>query len=139
MVRDRRFEDIQLGEEASRTFAVTAELVDGFASLSGDVSPIHVNAETARARGFEERVAHGALLGALVSNVLGTELPGERGLLHAIGLRFKKPCCVGRSVTVTLKVVEKIEVVRAVVIDVTIEDDRGTVVAKGSVQSGVAP
>jgi acyl dehydratase len=138
MVRDRRFEDVQLGEEASRTFAVTAELVDGFARLSGDVSPIHVDVETARARGFEERVAHGALLGALVSSVVGTELPGARGLLHAIELKFKKPCCVGRSVTVTLKVVEKIEAVRALVLDATLQDDRGTVVAQGRVQSGVA-
>ena len=138
MVRDRAFEELGVGDRAARTFDVTEELVLGFARLSGDVSPIHVDAEAARARGFEERVAHGALLGALVSAVVGTELPGSRGLLHALELKFKKPCCIGSRVTVSLELVEKIESVRTVVLAATLEDERGSVVARGRVQSGVA-
>ena len=53
----------QLGEgqryELLRT--ITGDAVDAFAGLSGDLSPLHIDTEFARARGFRESVAHGML------------------------------------------------------------------------------
>jgi acyl dehydratase len=53
---NRTFEDIALGEEATRSLEITPALLDDFAAVSGDISPIHVDVDAARARGFEDRV-----------------------------------------------------------------------------------
>ncbi|MBM3776036.1 MAG: acyl dehydratase, partial [Acidobacteria bacterium] len=71
-----------LGRTAEREIPVTADLIDRFVLLSGDNSAIHVDDAAARARGFRGRVAHGMLLGSLVSAVIGTELPGHIGVLQ---------------------------------------------------------
>ena len=50
--------------------------IELFAVLSGDVNPAHVDAEYARSDMFHRVIAHGMWGGALISAVLGTELPG---------------------------------------------------------------
>jgi 3-hydroxybutyryl-CoA dehydratase len=137
MGRERSFEEILPGEEHTRAFEVTGALVTAFAELTGDTSPIHVDAEAARARGFGDRVAHGALLSGLVSAVVGTELPGARGLLHSLEMKFKRPCLVGQRVRVTLRVAEKVESVRVLILDAVVAAEDGTVLARGKVQSGM--
>jgi acyl dehydratase len=135
---DRAFEDIATGEEATRSLEITPALVDAFAEVSGDTSPIHVDGAAARARGFEDRVAHGALLVGLVSGIVGTQIPGARGVLHSIEMKFKRPCCVGRRITVSVTVREKIPSVRTLLLDATVRDESGTLVAQGRFQSAVA-
>ena len=132
------FESFSLGEEASRHFDITPSMLDAFVSLSTDDSPIHVDETAAKARGFPGRVAHGALLGALVSGVVGTELPGARGLIHSVELKFKRPSCVGDRVQVVVGVSEKIVSVRVLILKVRILDQQQRALATGRVQVGLA-
>ena len=43
------------------TVTVTAEMMDQFKAITGDVSPIHIDADYAKDRGFPGRVVYGML------------------------------------------------------------------------------
>ena len=43
------------------TVTVTPEMMDAFRAITGDVSPIHIDADYARGRGFPGRVVYGML------------------------------------------------------------------------------
>lgn len=137
MARNRPFEGLCVGETAARRYLISDELLDAFVALSGDDSPIHVDAAAARARGFPGRVAHGALLAGLVSGVLGTELPGAAGVLHRLELKFKRPCCVGDQVTVTVRLEEKVESVRVVLLGARVTGEDGVLRAVGTAQASL--
>src|SRR5262252_2058423 len=80
------FGQIPIGQsyEIERTF--TAGDSDAFAHLSGDFSPLHVDAEYARSTEFGDRVVHGMLLASLFSQLVGMWLPGKYAVTRTITL-----------------------------------------------------
>jgi 3-hydroxybutyryl-CoA dehydratase len=122
----------------TRRVPITAELIDNFVRLSGDDSAIHVDDRAARERGFRGRVAHGMLLGSLVSALVGTELPGDAGVLQQVRLSFRNPCYVGDVVEIELRISEYVASVRVLILDVVVRNQHGVAVATGKIQSGVA-
>lgn len=125
-----------LGRRAERRFVITGDLVDRFAALSGDTSGIHMSAGVAATYGFRGRVVHGFLLGAFVSALVGTELPGESGVLQSVRLEFRQPCLAEESVLVELLVTDVFESVRTLEMSVRITGDAGVLVT-GRVRSGI--
>jgi 3-hydroxybutyryl-CoA dehydratase len=131
------FEDLSVGQDASFTVTITEADLDRFASVSGDISPIHMDTAFARDRGFSGRVVHGAYLSGLVSRLIGVHLPGRNALLQTMNLRFRTPVPVGATVTVTGVVDQLSEAVRSGVILVTVGDtSNATVFATGKVGFG---
>ena len=121
----------------TRSVPITADLIDRFVDLSGDHSAIHVDDRAAQERGFRGRVAHGMLLGSLVSALVGTELPGDSGVLQQVRLSFRHPCYVGDRLDVRLGFSEYVASVRVLMLDVLIKNQDGVTVATGKIQSGV--
>ena len=74
--------------------------------MSGDVNPAHVDEEFAKSDMFHKIIAHGMWGGALISTVLGTQLPGPGAIYLGQSLRFRRPVAVGDTITVTVKVAE---------------------------------
>ena len=116
------FADLHVGREARFEVTVTAADIDRFAEVSGDVSPLHVDAAFARSRGFGGRVAHGVYLTSLVSRLVGVHLPGENCLLHAVAMQFRAPVLAGARLSVTGTVDQVSEAVRTAVVKVTVRD-----------------
>jgi acyl dehydratase len=104
------FEDLAAGMEwrtGGRT--VTEADIVGFAGISGDFNPIHVDAEHATASSFGERIAHGALVLAIATGLRQQE--GRfRGTLKAwLGMsdwRFRAPVRIGDTITVRNRIAE---------------------------------
>lgn len=126
-----------LGRKAERVVRIGPGLVDQFVALSGDSSPIHVSVEAARARGFDGRVVHGMLLGALLSEVIGTELPGADGVLQNVELAFRHPCSIGDEITICVSVADFHESVNTLVLKVSIRRKDGATLVSGTVRSGL--
>ncbi len=62
MASERYWDDAKVGDEAvSPTVTVTGEMIDMYADVSGDHTPLHVDEEYARKSHFGQRVAHGLL------------------------------------------------------------------------------
>lgn len=105
MARHSDIEELQwceLLKGMTRHFEVplTPALLDRFAECSGDYNPLHVSKAEALRRGFPGRVAHGMLLGSLLSCLVGRHLPGRFGLLLSVNLKFHHPCIEGDLVRV---------------------------------------
>jgi len=134
MIQNRTFEEINIGEAAHLNRTLTASDIELFAVVSGDVNPAHVDAEYARSDMFHEVIAHGMWGGALISTVLGTELPGPGTIYLNQSLAFRKPVAIGDTVTVTAKVVEKIEKGYRVILDCMVTNQHGDVVITGQAE-----
>ena len=66
-----------------------------FEAITGDVSPIHMDAEYAQKRGYPGRVVYGMLGASLFSTLAGVYLPGEHCLLHGGNANSQGPCSLG--------------------------------------------
>ena len=94
------------------TVTVTPEMMDAFRAITGDVSPIHIDADYARGRGFPGRVVYGMLGASFFSTLAGVYLPGEHCLLHGVECKFAKPIFIGDTLTVKGTVVGVSEIGR---------------------------
>ena len=104
VVRNRTFDEIAVGDSASIERTLTAEDIQLFAVLSGDVNPQHLDPEFAASTRFHGVIAHGMWGGALISAVLGTRLPGPGTVYLGQTLQFRHPVRVGDTLTVRVEV-----------------------------------
>jgi len=107
MVQQLFFEDISVGQSESITRTVTAEMIETFAEISGDVNPLHLDADFAATTQFGERIAHGALTAGFISAVLGTRLPGIGAVFMHQSTKFLAPVKIGDTVVATAEVTAK--------------------------------
>lgn len=124
-------ESLREGDMVRWGHQVTVEDIDRFAEVSGDDNPIHMDAGFARERGFRGRVVHGMLLGAFLSRVLGTKLPGAGALWLSQSLRFVQPVYVNDRIEVIVKVRYKSESLRMMVLETIVLNERGATVLEG--------
>ena len=104
---NRTFDELEIGESASLTRFVSEDDIKLFAATSGDVNPAHLDAAYAATDIFGHVVIHGMWTAALISAVLGTELPGPGAIYLGQSLRFSRPVGVGDTVTATVTVTAK--------------------------------
>ena len=63
-----------------------------FEAITGDVSPIHMDAEYAQKARLPRPRGYTGMLGAsFFSTLAGVYLPGEHCLLHGVECKFAKP------------------------------------------------
>lgn len=132
------YRDIAQNDEALFITTITEEAVSSFAALSGDKNPLHVDDSYAATTQFGKRVVHGMYLGALVSRLIGMELPGTKALLVRESLTFKKPAYIDDVVMVKGVVIRKSDALQLITIAVTITRDTLTL-AEGEVLVTVLP
>jgi 3-hydroxybutyryl-CoA dehydratase len=65
---------VKPGDRAEFQKTVTAEDIQKFAEVTGDMNPLHSDAEYAKKTRFGECIAHGMLSAGFISAVLGTKL-----------------------------------------------------------------
>ena len=96
-------DDRPLGFKATRTIQVTDKMVQQFAEMSGDFNPIHLDDEYASKTRFKKRIAHGMILGALVSRCLN-ETIGSGGIYLAQTMKFTNPVFIDDLITFDLEI-----------------------------------
>jgi 3-hydroxybutyryl-CoA dehydratase len=82
------------------------KLVRAFAEVSGDRNPIHLDDAVAAKSRFGQRIAHGAILCALISKVLGMDMPGVGTVYLGQTCSFKLPVFLGDTVQLEAKIIE---------------------------------
>src|ERR1700690_726757 len=102
-IENRTFDELEPGDVANLVRTLTYKDIEVFAILSGDVNPTHVDESFAKSDTFHNVVAHGMWSGALISAVLGTELPGPGTIYVDQSLHFLRPVRLGDTITVTVK------------------------------------
>lgn len=106
-IENRTFDEIKIGDSASIKHTLQKEDIELFAAMSGDVNPAHVDVEFAKNAMFHKIVAHGMWGAALISTVLGTELPGPGTVYLNQSLKFLYPVTIGDTITASVTVINK--------------------------------
>ena len=106
-IENKTYDEIRVGDFATLTRTLKPQDIELFAVMSGDVNPAHVDADYAKTDIFHGLIAHGMWGGALISAVLGTELPGPGTIFLNQSLKFVLPLGLGDTVTVRVEVTDK--------------------------------
>ena len=123
--------ELKVGDSGSFTKTISESDVYGFAGISGDFNPAHVNAVEASKGIFGERIAHGFLVGSLISTVVGTILPGPGTIYMGQNLKFLKPVRFGDTVTATVTIREILLDKKRVIADTFCVNQNGETVISG--------
>lgn len=130
--------ELAVGTEERFTVTVTEEKMAQFYALTGDCSPIHMDAGYAAGRGYPGRVVYGMLGASLVSTLAGVYLPGEHCLLHEVDAKFARPVFIGDVLTVSGRVFEVNETFREITVKYSITNQDGKKVTRGIYKAGLA-
>jgi phosphotransacetylase/acyl dehydratase len=133
-IENRTFDELQVGETATLARTLTHKDIELFAIMSGDVNPAHVDEAFAQSDMFHKIIAHGMWGGALISTVLGTQLPGPGAIYLGQSLRFRRPVGLGDTITVTVKVLRKDAEKHRVTLECQASNQRGEVVISGEAE-----
>jgi phosphotransacetylase/acyl dehydratase len=105
-IENKTFAELKIGDSAELTRTLGTKDIELFAVMSGDVNPAHVDADFAKSDMFHKVIAHGMWGGALISAVLGTELPGPGTIYLNQNLNFRLAVGLGDTVTVRVTVAD---------------------------------
>jgi acyl dehydratase len=122
---------LTIGATASRTRTFTSNDVQTFADVSGDHNPIHLDASYAATTVFERPIAHGMLTASMISQLLGTQLPGLGTIYLSQSMKFKAPVYIGDEITATVEVVNYREDKRIATFRTTCTNQDGKLVLEG--------
>ena len=130
-IENKTFDEISIGDRAEHSRTLTERDIDIFAIMSGDVNPAHVDADYAKDDIFHKVIAHGMWGGALISSVLGTQLPGPGTIYLDQSLKFLKPVGLGDTVKVEVVVKERDEKNHRLTFDCICTNGNGKAVITG--------
>ncbi|MBU6248997.1 MAG: bifunctional enoyl-CoA hydratase/phosphate acetyltransferase [Xanthomonadaceae bacterium] len=130
-IRNRTFEDIAVGDTAAIERTLTAEDIQLFAVMSGDINPQHLDPDFAASTRFHGVIAHGMWGAALISAVLGTRLPGPGTIYLSQTLTFLAPVHIGDTLTIRVTVRSRDEARKELVLDCSCIDQAGQCAIKG--------
>ena len=111
--------------------SVTMADIIGFAELTGDANPLHLDPEFAANSRFGGVISHGMLTAGLLSTVLGMKLPGTGAVYISQTLNFRGPVRPGDTITARAEVVELVSDHRRVRLATRIANQRDEPVVDG--------
>jgi 3-hydroxybutyryl-CoA dehydratase len=103
-VRSLTISELSIGDAASFRKTISESDVYLFAGITGDLNPVHVDAEFAKTTPFGARVAHGPLTFSLCAGLLGTELPGVGTIAVTNEVTYEAPVYIGDTIAVRVEV-----------------------------------
>jgi 3-hydroxybutyryl-CoA dehydratase len=134
------FDEIQVGQEESFTAVIESEHMEMFRKITGDSNPLHCDEGYAKERGYGGRVVYGMLTASYLSTLAGMYLPGQRSLIHEVEVKFTKALVLVGSTNLTIhgRVEEKNDTFSRLVIKVTVMNESGDKILRGTMKVGVA-
>lgn len=119
-----------VGQSAEFSKTISEYDVYGFAGITGDFNPVHINSEEANSCIFGKRVAHGMLVGAFISTVIGTQLPGRGTIYLQQNCKFIHPVYIGDTITARVEILSINEKMQATLYT-EVKNQRGETVVTG--------
>jgi 3-hydroxybutyryl-CoA dehydratase len=128
------YDQIPVGYAYEFTVDVGDEKQIMFRDLSGDINPLHIDKNFAVQKGFNDKVVYGMLTASYYSTLVGVFIPGEKGLIHEMELKFPKPVYINDALTIKGEVVEKNDTFKLLTIKGTIKNQQGVTVSKAKIK-----
>lgn len=139
VIENKPFDEIKVGDTAEVKHTLKQSDIVAFASLTGDINPAHLDVEYAENTIFHGIIAHGMLGGSLISNVLGTKLPGPGTIYMSQTFQFKRPTRAGDTITARVTVREKDEEKKRLILDCVVlnQNDEEVITGEAKVMAPV--
>ncbi len=103
MITNKTFEEISIGDTAQMQRTLTKQDVELFGLLSGDMNPTHFSDEYARMLLARDKlVGHSMWGGALISSLLGNDLPGPGTVYQSQQFEFHNAVELGDILTISV-------------------------------------
>lgn len=132
IIENRTFDEIHVGDSARLVRTLTKSDIEGFAAVSGDTNPTHLDSDyAADSTLFREIVGHSMWSGSLISSVLGNSLPGIGTVYQEQRLSFLRPVRLGDTVTVTVRAAAKNPENKSITFDCLVINQHQEKVAQG--------
>jgi acyl dehydratase len=106
--------------------------VEIFSRLSGDVNPIHLDAELASKSIFGQPIVHGLLVSSLFSAIIANHLPGPGSIYLHQSLNFKSPVFHHKKVIARVEVLNIKQGKPIFELKTTCTDENGLLLIEGS-------
>lgn len=127
----KTFEELKVGDKAQITKKMYMEDVLEFARLTGDTNLIHIDEEFAKKTIFKKKIVHGFLTASLISNVIGTKLPGLGTIYMSQTLNFTKPVYIDDVITAVVEVTKKDATKKDIELKTTCYNQNNEIVIEG--------
>ncbi len=125
MITNKTFDEIQIGDSAQMKRTLTKQEIEVFGLLSGDMNPTHFSDEYAQMLLERHKlVGHSMWGGALISSLLGNDLPGPGTVYQSQNLEFHNAVELGDTLTVTVTVKSKNATDGSVLFDCQVTNQR---------------
>ncbi len=85
---------IQIGDVFTLDFTFTQHQVDLYAQVSGDINPLHIDAEVGKASIFGRNIIHGHLSASVFTRIFGVLLHADGHIYMKQNTTFLKPMFV---------------------------------------------
>ncbi len=125
-LQNTTFDELVIGQGATITRVLTDADIAGFAAVSGDLNPTHLDDAYARGEGLRGKTAHGMWSGAMISTLLGTVFPGPGTVYVEQRMRFLAAASSGDALEIAVKVRSKDPATTQVVLDCVVRKRDGT-------------
>lgn len=99
-------QELKIGDIGFVEKTITETDLYVYAGITGDFSWLHVNEMRAQQGHFKTRIVHGMLLGGLISNVVGNQMPGVGTIYEHQNLHFLRPCFINDTIRAQTEVIE---------------------------------
>jgi len=133
MITNKTFQEIQIGDTARMERPLTKEDVELFGLLVGDMNPTHFSDEYARMLLERDKlVGHSMWGGALISSLLGNDLPGPGTVYQSQQFEFHRAVELGDILTITVTAKSKDSADGSVVFDCRAVNQRDEDVITGT-------
>ena len=137
-MNDYTMDTLQVGTEEAFTVTVTAEMQDEFMRITGDVNPMHTDAQHAALHGYGGgHLVYGMLTASFLSTLAGVYLPGRRCLFQECSVQFARPVYIGDELTVSGRVTQIDARFSRVAIKAQITNQRAEKVLRGKLLVGI--
>ena len=134
IIENKTFDEIAVGDSASLSRAFRRDDLDTWAAVTGNIGLVHAYEAAVREGVASEGGGHNTWGTALLSTIIGTQLPGAGTIIRSSNLRYVKPLAVGTRVMGTVTVAGKGDDHRSVVLDCRCTDAHGEETIVGTVE-----
>lgn len=100
---------MKIGDLYQEDIQITEAYVQKFAEFCGDFNPIHFNDESAKAQGFNGRIAHGMVSASFFSKIFANTFPGPGAVYLNQTLKFHAPVYLNEILQYRLEVISQKE------------------------------
>ncbi|MDA8138335.1 MAG: bifunctional enoyl-CoA hydratase/phosphate acetyltransferase [Desulfobacteraceae bacterium] len=131
-IQNKTYDEIHVGDSARMQRTLTKQDIDLFGLLSGDMNPTHFSDEYAQMLLDRHKlVGHSMWGGALISSLLGNDLPGPGTIYQSQQFEFHNAVELGDELTITVTAKSKHNADGSVTFDCRVVNQRNEEIITG--------